>query len=106
MPPRALCPACHNEEMAWEEMSGDGKLLAFTSVHIGPTAMIEAGYDRKKPYCTGIVQLAEGPAISAQILGVDASHPEEIAIGTAVRVAFVQRGEGDAQRTILAFEAA
>jgi len=105
LPPRALCPACYGEEMEWEEMSGEGKLVAFTTIHIAPTAMIEAGYGRDKPYCTGIVQLAEGPAISAQIVGVDATKPDQIAIGTPVRVAFVQRGEGEGQRTYLAFEA-
>jgi uncharacterized OB-fold protein len=105
LPPRALCPACYGEEMDWEEMSGGGKLLAFTTVHIAPTAMIEAGYDRKNPYCTGIVQLDEGPAISAQIIGVDPTKPEEIEIGTPVQVAFVRRGEEEAQRTYLAFEA-
>jgi uncharacterized OB-fold protein len=104
LPPRALCPACHTQDMAWREMSGEGRLLAFTSVHIGPAAMIEAGYDRERPYCAGIVQLAEGPAISAQILGVDPSRPEEITIDTPLRVSFVQRGEGDAQQTYLAFE--
>jgi uncharacterized OB-fold protein len=66
--------------------------------------MLEAGYDRKNPYCTGIVELAEGPRISAQILGIDASHPEEIEIGMSVHIAFVQRGEGEAQQTCLAFE--
>jgi uncharacterized OB-fold protein len=91
--------------MAWEEMSGQGKLVAFTTVHIAPTAMLKAGYDRKNPYCAGIVQLDEGPAISAQIIGVDPTKPDEIEIGTPVRVAFVQRGEGEAQRTYLAFEA-
>ena len=52
---------------------GGRELEAFTAVHIGLTAMIEAGYDRFNPYCSGIVKLAEGPSISAQILGVD--HP-------------------------------
>ena len=104
LPPRALCPACYGEDMEWEEMDGRGKLVAFTSVHIAPTAMIEAGYDRKNPYCAGIVQLAEGPAISAQILGVDPARPQEIEIGTPLRVAFVQRGEGEQARTYLAFE--
>jgi uncharacterized OB-fold protein len=66
--------------------------------------MIEAGYDRKNPYCTGIVQLEEGPAISGQILGVDPTRPEEIEIGTPMRAAFVQRGEGEHARTYLAFE--
>jgi uncharacterized OB-fold protein len=104
VPPRALCPACYSQEMAWEEMSGNGRLVAFTTVHIAPTAMIEAGYDRNHPYCTGIVQLAEGPAISAQILGVDPARPQHIEIGTSLRVTFVQRGEGEQARTYLAFE--
>lgn len=106
LPPRSLCTACHSpkEEMEWIEMSGQGKLLAFTTVHIAPTAMIEAGYDRKNPYCAGIVQLNEGPAISAQILGVDATQPEQIAIGTPLRVSFVERGQGEERRTYLAFE--
>jgi uncharacterized OB-fold protein len=90
--------------MEWAEMSGKGELLAFTTVHIAPSAMIEAGYDRKNPYCTGIVRLAEGPAISAQILGVDPAKPEEIEIGTPLRATFVQRGEGETARTYLAFE--
>jgi uncharacterized OB-fold protein len=99
-----MCPACYGEEMEWAEMSGEGKLVAFTTVHIAPTIMIEAGYDRKNPYCTGIVQLTEGPAVSAQILGVDPIRPQEIEIGTPLRVAFVRRGEGEMERTYLAFE--
>jgi hypothetical protein len=104
VPPRPICPACYGEEMVWEEMSGQGQLLAFTVVHIAPTAMIEAGYSRKNPYCAGIVRLAEGPAISAQILGVDPVKPKEIEIGTPLTVTFVQRGEGEQARTYLAFE--
>ena len=104
LPPRALCPACYGEEMAWEEMDVKGKLVAFTTVHIAPTAMIEAGYDRKNPYCAGIVQVEGGPSISAQIIGVDAAKPEEIQIGMPLRLAFVQRGEGEKAQTYLAFE--
>jgi len=104
VPPRPLCPACYGDEMVWEQVGGKGKLIAFTTVHIATTAMIEAGYGRTNPYCTGIVQLDEGPAISAQILGVDPAKPEQIEIGTPVRVAFVQRGEGEKARTYLAFE--
>jgi uncharacterized OB-fold protein len=100
-----MCPACFGEEMAWEEMRGEGVLVAFTTIHIAPTAMLEAGYDRKNPYCTGIVQLEEGPAISAQILNVDARQPARIAIGSQLKVTFVERGDGDERRTYLAFEA-
>ena len=90
--------------MVWEEMSGTRKLIAFTTVHIGTSEMIAAGYDRTRPYCAGIVQLAEGPAISGQILGIDASRPESIAVGTALRATFVERGEGEGAARFLAFE--
>ena len=104
LPPRPLCPDCFGMDMAWEPLSGQGELAAFTAVHIAPTAMIEAGYDRDNPYVAGVVRLAEGPSISAQILGMDARHPDQIAIGASLRAVYVERGEGDAQRTFLAFE--
>ena len=106
VPPRPICPADHGTDMEWVELSGRGKLSAFTIVYIGPQAMIAAGYDRKKPYCAGIVQLDEGPMISAQILGVDVLNPESIVVGAPLKVAFIERGEGDAKRTVLAFEPA
>ena len=104
LPPRPLCPACYSDDMEWERISGKGQLVAFTTVHIAPTAMLEAGYGRTNPYCTGIVQLEEGPAVSAQITGVDPAAPAEIDIGMPVRVAFLCRGEGETERTFLAFE--
>lgn len=104
VPPRPLCPKCHGETMNWVEMSGVGTLAAYTAVYIGPTAMIAAGYDRNTPYLTGVVELAEGPFISAQILGLDATHPDSIAIGTPLTVSFIERGEGEAMRAFLAFE--
>lgn len=103
VPPRPVCPKCHGEAMEWVAMSGKGKLAAFTAVYIGPTAMIEAGYDRTTPYLTGVVQLEEGPMISAQILGLDAAQPEISAIGTPLTVSFIERGEADSQKTYLAF---
>ena len=110
VPPRPICTACHGEAMEWRELSGRGRLAAFTTIHIAPTAMIEAGYGRENPYCTGIVQLVEGPMVSAQILGVDARRPQDIAIGTPLRVAFVARGPGESEgqggqrHTCLAFK--
>ncbi len=104
VPPRPICPDDMGEEMEWVEMSGQGQLAAFTVVYVPPSAMIAAGYDRKNPYCVGIVKLAEGPSISAQILGVDLQHPEQIKIGMPLHATFIERGEGDAHRTFLAFE--
>ena len=105
VPPRPMCGNCFGQEMALEEMNGTGKLIAFTTVHIAPTAMIEAGYDRNKPYCAGIVRLTEGPAISAQILGVDPTVPDQIQIGMSVQATFIERTQGETTGVFLAFEA-
>jgi uncharacterized OB-fold protein len=104
LPPRPVCPEGHSADMEWVEFSGRGTLAAFTIVYVAPSAMIAAGYDRKNPYCVGVVRLAEGPAISAQILGVDVKNPEQIKIGMPLKATFVERGEGEARRTFLTFE--
>ncbi len=105
-PPRPIDPATHGDDMEWVELSGRGTLAAFTSVYIGTSAMIAAGYDRKKPYVAGVVELEEGPRISAQILGLDEARPDIGWIGRPLRVAFVERGEGEKRRAYLAFEVA
>jgi uncharacterized OB-fold protein len=99
-----MCPESKTTDMELVEVSGKGKLVAFSVITIAPTPMIEAGYNRNNPYCAGVVELEEGPKVSAQILGVDVSKPQSIKIGTPVKVAFVERGEGEKQRTYLAFE--
>jgi uncharacterized OB-fold protein len=104
LPPRPICTDCHGEEIEWIETCGQGTLRAFTAVHVAPTAMVEAGHGRDNPYCVGIVQLEEGPSISAQIVGVDAARPENIAIGQPVQAVFVERGEGEERRTCLVFQ--
>jgi len=35
VPPRPICPGCHGMQMDWVEMSGKGKLAAFTCIAIG-----------------------------------------------------------------------
>ena len=105
LPPRAICPGCHGDALAWAELSGAGKLAAFTSVYVGPSAMVAQGYDRNNPYLTGIVELAEGVKISARILGLDAKAPDVAWIGTPMTVTFLDRGEGEGKSTVLAFTA-
>ncbi len=103
LPPRPMCRNCFEDQMEWVELPGTGRLVAFTTVHIAPTAMIEAGYGRDNPYCAGIVKLDDGPAISAQIVGVDAADPVAIKIGTPLKVKFLDRKVGEKTKTYLAF---
>ena len=106
VPPRPACPEDIHGEMEWVELSGRGRLAAYSIIYIGPSEMIAAGYDRKNPYCAGVVELEEGPKISAQILDVDVCHPETIRIGTPLEVAFIERGQGERKQTFLAFRPA
>lgn len=104
LPPRPMCPECFGGEMQAVELGRRGKLVAFTVVHIASTAMIEAGYGRQNPHCSGIVELEDGLQISAQILGVDTGNPESIKIGTSLVAVFVSRGEGEQEETFLAYQ--
>jgi len=92
LPPRPRCIKCQGNEMEWVPLKGKGKLIAFTVIGVGPPTMISEGYDRDHPYCSGVVELEEGPRISTQILGVDVTHPENIKIGTPVTADFIERG--------------
>jgi uncharacterized OB-fold protein len=103
LPPRSICSNCFGDQLEWVEFQGTGKLAAFTSIFIAPTAMIEAGYGRDKPYLAGVVELEEGVKFSGQILGLDASQPDQVEIGTPLKAEFLERGEGEAKKTFLAF---
>ena len=109
-PPRPVCSNCKSDQMKWQEMNGKGKLATYTTIGVGTMIMLEAGYDKNRPYCSGIVELEEGPSVSAQILGVDAAIPESIKIGTPLQLDFVERGTfafqpelREAKKTYLAF---
>jgi hypothetical protein len=106
VPPRPICFHCHRPEMEWVEMKGKGTLSAFTCITVGPPFMAAEGYNRKNPYCTGVVRLEEGPRVDARIEGVDAKKPETISVGMPMRVKFLHRVEGENSTTYLAFEPA
>jgi uncharacterized OB-fold protein len=99
LPPRPLCPKCIKSNLEWVELEGKGKLVAFTSIAVAPTHMLNAGHSRDNPYVYGVVKLDSGPSISGLIL-MDAKNPEKIEIGTRVTAEFVKRDD----RVILGFK--
>jgi uncharacterized OB-fold protein len=106
VPPRSICVKCHSSEMEWVEMKGKGKLAAFTCITVAPPFMMAQGYDRKHPYCSGVVELEEGTRVDARIEGVDASKPEDIKIGMPLKVKFLHWDQGENRETFLAFQPA
>jgi len=104
VPPRSICIKCYSSEMEWVEMKGEGRLAAFTCITVAPPFMMAEGYDRKHPYCSGVVDLEEGSRVDARIEGIDANKPKDIKVGMPLRVKFLHRGEGEKTETYLAFE--
>jgi len=105
VPPRPICPKCHANDMELVAMKGEGKLAAYTVVAVGPPMMVEEGFDREHPYCSGVIELEEGVRITARILGVDVTKPDQIKIGTPVTVEYQERVHGGEKKTFLAFRA-
>jgi len=92
LPPRPMCRKCQSADLEWQEIKGKGKLISFTIIGVGPTPMINEGYDRKNPYCSGVVELEAGPRICTQVMDVDAAHPENIKVNLPLVADFIERG--------------
>ena len=80
-PPRELCPKCRRGgKISEKKFAGIGKIVTYTRVHAAP-----AGYEKQVPYAVAIVQLEEGPMLTAQIVDYKV---EERKIGQNVRATF------------------
>lgn len=89
--------------MEWQTMEGVGRLVAFTSISIGPPSMVQQGYGRDNPYCTGVVELKEKTRVVARLKGVDSLNPDTIKVGLPVKVEFLKEGSDSNVHTILGF---
>lgn len=85
-PPRADCPKCMSSHVEWLELSGRGKLLAFTTIYVGPETFV-----KYVPYVVAIVELEEGPKIMGQMRDV---KQEDIKIGMALKAVYFEGAEG------------
>jgi uncharacterized OB-fold protein len=80
--PRAVCPHCFGAELEWQRVSGRGTLHTFTIVHRGLR-----DFPLGPPYVIAIVELAEGPRLMTNLVGVE-PDPTRVRIGLAVEVVF------------------
>ncbi|MBN2123717.1 MAG: Zn-ribbon domain-containing OB-fold protein [Deltaproteobacteria bacterium] len=103
VPPKPLCPKCRGTGMSLVEMKGKGRLASYSVIAVPPPLMVEEGFDRSRPYCSGVVELEEGPKVMARILGVDLDRPDRIRIGTPLGVEFTEAEHDGDMKTFLAF---
>jgi uncharacterized OB-fold protein len=65
-PPRDICPHCAETAKQQYQFSGTGKVYSYTTVYDAPK-----GFEEFAPYTIAIVELAEGPRVTAQITDCD-----------------------------------
>ena len=97
-PPSGSCYGCGSNKMEWTEVSGNGTIVSFTVIHIAPDEFAE-----EAPYYVAIVQLDEETRVSARLLGYDPLKPEDVKLGTKVKLDYE---DGKTGRKYLAFRPA
>jgi uncharacterized OB-fold protein len=97
-PPSGTCYGCGSSSMEWANVSGNGKLIAFTVIHVSPDE-----FAAEVPYYVAIVELEEGTRVSARLLGFDPLKPEEVKLGIPLKLDYEK---GKSGKTYLAFRPA
>jgi uncharacterized OB-fold protein len=65
-PPRDMCTSCHRlslGKMERMQVAGTGKVVTYSIIHEGPEA-----FQMQIPYIMAIIELDEGPRLTAQIV--------------------------------------
>jgi hypothetical protein len=85
--PRSVCTACTSTDLELVASQGRGTIYSYTvSRRAAHPDMAE-----RVPYVVALIDLAEGPRMLANLVGVD---PENVTIGADVAVTFLQAAEG------------
>jgi uncharacterized protein len=88
--PRAHCAACFAPDPAWVPASGRGRLHTYTVSYRTPNAEFAADC----PYVLAIIELDEGPRLTARILGEAGDLSDGLGCDARVRVVFTPRTAG------------
>jgi uncharacterized protein len=81
-----VCPHCLSTEATWEQMSGLGEVYTFAIFRHA----YNDGWRDRVPYNVALVQLAEGPTLISNVVGVE---PEALRVGLPVAVVFETVGD-------------
>jgi uncharacterized OB-fold protein len=85
--PRARCPRCLSDRLAWNEVSGHGSVLTFT-VARQPTAR---PFSDEVPQLLAVVELDEGVRMTTTLVDVE---PDAITVGMPVVPVFDHGADG------------
>ncbi|MEW2046947.1 OB-fold domain-containing protein [Streptomyces sp. NPDC005476] len=69
--PREFCPYCWSEDVTWEDASGLATLYTWSVVHRNDLPP----FGERTPYVAAVVDLAEGPRMSTEVVGGVPAEP-------------------------------
>lgn len=81
-PPQLHCPECLSSDLEWFKASGRGALYSYMINH-RPIP----GFEDETPYAIAIVQMAEGPRMMTNIVGIE-NTPEKLVLDMPLEVTF------------------
>ena len=81
--PRALCPSCMSDDLAWTPVSGKGVVHAFAIPHRHPNP----AFGSMAPYVVALIELEEGAKLMSNLVEVEAT-PEAVKVGMAVEIVY------------------
>ena len=64
-----MCDNCFSQDFEWLQISGKGKLVTYTVIHVAPQQ-----FQVLAPYAVGIVELENGLKIPGMIQGTTQEH--------------------------------
>jgi uncharacterized OB-fold protein len=76
-----VCPYCFSTDYRWEKLSGRGKVASWVVFH----KLYHPSFAKDIPYNVAFIELAEGPRIIANIVGMP---NQDITIGMPVEASF------------------
>lgn len=88
-PPRPFCDACLSQRLAFEPVSGRGRIYTFTVMHQRDVA----GFESEAPFINIVVELDEQPML-LMVADLALGERERVRIGAPVEVCFEDRGGG------------
>ena len=79
--PRSRCPSCLADDWRWEAVSGRGSIHAYTVDRVGHDPALAS----RAPYAIAVVELEEGPRMTANIVDCDV---DALAVGQPVEATY------------------
>jgi uncharacterized protein len=80
-PPSQSCPHCLSTDFAFQAVSGRGKVFSFVTFH----RVYHPAFANEVPYVVALVELAEGPRLLSNIVGI---KPDAVTCDMPVNVVF------------------